>query len=349
MRLIPNSSPEAAVVVTTRVMLRGLFQHDFVDVPLSRLPRAESRELLLTCMGGAAELPGEVVDELAEIYDGFPLLIRILGAQLVRRPQRAVDRYLRELQVSDEALLAMDHSQRVTRCLNATFSLVRDLQVALRHLASLPGPGFGIDASAVALDVGRDRAEQVLDELSDLSLLVHDGERDRYSFYRVVRAHALRRAHEADGPEVVRSGLRGSRRGISTRGSSVTWHWRIGGGSVPSLTGTLRPTRRCRHGKALRWFDVEWISVVACVRAAHEQNLHDIAWQLCVAVFKHLHLYGHVDVWLDSHQLGVRSAEASGNLVGLMQVTSQRGAAHLAVGNTALARQDFATVRRTSS
>ncbi|WP_086662360.1 NB-ARC domain-containing protein [Lentzea kentuckyensis] len=342
-RLIPTSSPEAAVVVTARVMLRELFQHDFADVSLSRLPRAESRDLLVACMGpGAAELPAEVIDELTEICDGFPLLIRILGAQLVRRPQRAVERYLRELRASDEALLAMDHSQRVTRFLNATFSLVRDLQLALRRLALLPGPKFGIDAAAVALDVDRDRAEQVLDELSDLNLLVHDTDRDRYSFYRVVRAHALRLAQEVDGPEVVRPAVERITtwylREAIPRDAALANRWRVGPEFDRYVTTNPAPLPR---KDATAWFDVEWASVVACVRAAHEQNLHDIAWQLCVAVFKYLHLHGHVDVWLDSHQLGVRSAEASGNVTGLMQVTSQRGSAHLAAGNTALARQDF--------
>ncbi|MFS8104539.1 hypothetical protein LFM09_46300 [Lentzea alba] len=342
-RLIPNSSPEAAVVVTARAMLRELFQHDFADVPLSKLPRAESRELLVACMGpGAAELPTEVIDELTEICDGFPLLIRILGAQLVRRPQRAVERYLRELRASDEALLAMDHSQRVARFLNATFSLVRDLHLALRRLALLPGPRFGIDAAAVALDVGREKAERVLDELSDLNLLVHDGEQDRYSFYRVVRAHALRLAQEVDGPEVVKPAVERITtwylREAIPRDAALANRWRVGPefDRYVATNPALLPRR-----DATAWFEIEWTSVVACVRAAHEQNLHDIAWQLCVAAFKYLHLHGHVDVWLDSHELGARSAKASGNVAGLMQVTSQRGAAHLAVGNTALARQDF--------
>lgn len=349
-RLIPNSSPEAAVVVTARAMLRELFQHDFADVPLSKLPPAESRELLLTCMGpGAAELPAAVIDELTEICDGFPLLIRILGAQLVRRPQRAVERYLRELRTSDVALLAMDHSQRVTRFLNATFGLVRDLQLALRRLALLPGPSFGIDAAAVALDVGRDRAEQVLDELTDLNLLVHDGDRDRYSFYRIVRAHALRLAQEVDGPDIVRSAVEKITtwylREAIPRDAALANRWRVGPEFERYTAANPAPLAR---NDATAWFEVEWTSVVACVRAAHEQNLHDVAWQLCVAVFKYLHLHGHVDVWLDSHQLGVRSAEASGNVAGLMQVTSQRGAAHLAVGNTALARQDFEASLRAS-
>ncbi|GGU67363.1 hypothetical protein GCM10010178_68990 [Lentzea flava] len=342
-RLIPNSSPEAAVVVTARAMLRELFQHDFADVPLSKLPRAESRELLLACMGpGAADLPAAVIDELTEICDGFPLLIRILGAQLVRRPQRAVERYLRELRASDEALLAMDHSQRVTRFLNATFSLVRDLQLALRRLALLPGPTFGIGAAAVALDVDRDRAEQVLDELSDLNLLVHDVDRDRYSFYRIVRAHALRLAQEVDGPDVVRSAVERITtwylREAIARDAALANRWRVGPEFDRYVASGPAPLPR---NDATAWFDVEWTSVVACVRAAHEQNLHDIAWQLCVAIFKYLHLHGHVDVWLDSHELGVSSAEASGTVTGLMQVTSQRGAAHLAAGNTTRARQDF--------
>jgi tetratricopeptide (TPR) repeat protein len=341
--LIPAAAPDAAVVVTTRTMQRDLLTQDFVDVPLSKLPRAESRELLVHCMGpGAAQVSSATIDELADLCDGFPLLIRILGAQLVRR-SHAAERYLRDLRVSGSALLTMDHSQRMAGFLNVTYDfLVRDLQVAYRRLSLLPGPGFNVDAAAVALELDVSRAERLLDDLVDTNLLLLDEGTGRYSFYRIVRADAQRRALEVDGPEVVRSTTElitmWYLREAVPRDAALANRWRVGAEFDRYAATNPEPVSRVA---ATLWFDAEWTSLVACVRAAQDQRLHAVAWQLCVVVFKYLHLHGHVDAWLDSHQLGVASAQTCGDQLGVMQLTSQLGAAYLAVGDIERARADF--------
>lgn len=341
--LIPAAAPEAAVVVTTRTMLRELLQHDFADVPLSKLPAAESRELLVWCMGpSAAGASSSVIDELAQLCDGFPLLIRILGSQLVRRPRAAV-RLLEDLRASESALLTMDYAQRFTGFLNMAYDfLVQNLKLAYRRLSLVPGPSFGADVAAIALEVGRRRAEELLDELVDHELLVFDDVTCRYSFYRIVRADARRRALEADGAESVRLVIERITtwylRAAIPRDAALADRWRVGAEFERyAEMGAERMPREV----ATAWFDGEWACLTACVRAAHDLGLHAIAWQLCVASFKYLHLHGHVDAWLDSHLLGVGSAEASGDRLGIMQVTSQRGAAYLAVGDTKRARADF--------
>jgi tetratricopeptide (TPR) repeat protein len=92
---------------------------------------------------------------------------------------------------------------------------------------------------------------------------------------------------------------------------------------------------------ALTWWRAEWASVVDCVELAHRNGLHDIAWQLCVALFKYLHMNGHYDPWLRTHDLGVESAKAAGDDSGLMQAHNQRGAVRLALGDLDAARGDF--------
>lgn len=345
--LIPHSAPGAAMLVTGRAMLRGLLLHDFVDVPLSKLPREDAKALLVTSMG-SPDVPAPVVDGLAEICDDIPLLIRILGAQLRRRPVHAVERHLRELRASDAALLTTEHSQRVGRILEVADGLVRDLRLALRQLALLPGPDFGVAAAAVAMETDGDRAEQVLEKLVDSNLLVCDPSGQRYSFYRIVRAHARSAADQVEGPEKVRAAVERIAtwylREAIPRDAALANRWRVGREFERFAAADLAPVSR---EAAIAWFDVEWASVVACVRAAHDQALHEITWQLCVAVFKYLHLHGHVDAWIDSHTLGIRSAEMpGGDVAGLMQVTSQRGAAYLAIGKTELAAGDFDTSLR---
>ncbi|WP_419702930.1 NB-ARC domain-containing protein [Promicromonospora sp. NFX87] len=341
--LIPADAPEAAVVATTRTMQRDLLTLEFADVLLSKLPPAESRELLEHCMGAAAaQVSSATIDELARLCDGFPLLIRILGAQLKGRP-RVAQRYLRDLRASQSALLMMGEARRFASFLDVAYGDLEEvLKRAYRHLALLPGSSFGADAAAVVLGVDVDQAERLLDDLVDRNLVLFDDDIGRYSFYRIVQADARRRLLEADGPEVVRSST-----GLITiwylreavpRDAVLASRWRVGAEFDRHAAADLEPLSRA---SATEWFDAEWESVVACVGAAHDQGLHDVAWQLCVAVFKYLHLHGHVDTWLDSHRLGVASARACGDHLGMMQVTSQRGAAYLAIGDTDRARTDF--------
>lgn len=342
-RLIPAAAPDAAVVVTTRTMLRELLHHDFADIPLGKLPQAESRQLLAMCLDGTADkIAVKTLHELADLCDGFPLLIRILAAQLARRPRTAA-RFVGDLRTSATALLSMDYSQRMTRFLDLAYEfLVRDLQVAYRRLALLPGPSFSAGAAAIALDTEVTNVERLLDDLVDTNLLVFDEESDRYSFYRIVRADARRRARLVDGAETCRSAI--SRvtawylDQAVPRDAALAKRWRVGPVFERHAVTRAQPVGRA---DAARWFDAEWPSLADCVGMAHEEGLHDIAWQTCVVLFKYLHLHGHYDSWLDTHRLGVLSAEASGDIAGIMQVTSQRGAAHLAVGDRESARADF--------
>lgn len=342
-RLIPSAAPDSAVVVTTRTMLRELLHHDFADISLGKLPQAESRQLLVTCLDGTADkIAVETLHELADLCDGFPLLIRILAAQLARRPRTAA-RFAADLRTSATALLGMDYSLRMSRFLDLAYEfLVRDLQIAYRRLALLPGPSFGAEVAAVALDTEVANVERLLDDLVDTNLLVFDEESDRYSFYRIVRADARRRAQQVDGVEVCRSTT--SRvtawylDQAVPRDAALAKRWRVGPVFERHAATRARPVGRA---DAATWFDAEWRALADCVGMAHEAGLHDVAWQTCVVLFKYLHLHGHHDAWLDTHRLGVLSAGASGDAAGIMQVTSQRGAAHLAVGDLESARADF--------
>lgn len=341
--LIPASAPEAVVVVTARELLRDVLIDGFVDVPLRELPRAESRELLEHSMRGwATQIDAEVVTELAGLCGGHPLLIRVLGAQLIGRPYLA-DQYLDDMRSSRSALLTMGEEQRFSRFLDKAYAdLEKDLKQAYRRLSLLPGPSFSIQAAAAALETDVARAGRQLGDLVDKNLIQRDRDTGRYEFSPIMRDDARQRVSADDGADAVRSMTervtRWYLREAIPRDAALADRWRVGPEfDAYDASSPEAPSRTA----ATVWFDAEWESVVGCVRAAHDQGLHDIAWQVCVAVFKYLHLHGHVDPWLDSHRLGVASAEMCGDRTGLMQVTSQRGAGYLAIGDTDRARADF--------
>jgi tetratricopeptide (TPR) repeat protein len=340
--LIPDAAPQAAVLVTTRTLLRDLYSLDFADIALHKLPEKESRELMAKGLGPTADkIDPDTLRELADLCDGFPLLIRVLSAQIVGRA-RTAPRFLVDVRNSVIVLLSMDVSQRMAKSLDLSYdTLLRDLQRAYRTVSLIPGSSFSSAAAAAAMNTDLDQAERLLDELVDANLLVFD-ESERYSFHGIIRADATLRAREIDGPEGCSAAV----------GRVVIWYldeavprdaalsdrWRVGPVFAEYTRSGREPIAR---DDANAWFEAEWRTLVACVAAAQTVALHDGAWQLCIAAFKFLHQHGHYDAWLDSHSLALTSAEMSGNTAAIMQITSQRGAARLAVGSLDLARTDF--------
>jgi tetratricopeptide (TPR) repeat protein len=339
--LIPGAAPEAAVLVTTRRVLRELYMLDFVDIPLGKLPAPDSRELLTSALGPTADtLDATTVTELAELCDGYPLLIRLVAAQLKGRP-RAARRFLAEVRGSAATLLEMELSLRLVTFLSTAYdSRPRKQQRTYRRVSLIPGPSFTATTAAIALDVDVDEAEKLLDELVDANLLLF--EEDRFSFHSIIRADARRRARDDDGDKecsaVISKLATWFLQEAVPRDAALSDRWRVGPAFAKYVrAGQAPPTR----DDAITWFEAEWQTVVACIDLAHSVGLHQVSAQLCIAVFKFLHQHGHTDAWLDSHGAGVKSAEACGDVEAIMQVTNQRGAAWLAVGDLAAARKDF--------
>ncbi|MGW7538752.1 NB-ARC domain-containing protein [Amycolatopsis sp. NPDC054798] len=119
--LIPGRAPEAAVLVTTRRLLRDLYLLDFVDIQLDKLPPQDSRKLLVSALGSTADtLDAATITELADLCDGYPLLIRLVAAQLKGRA-RAARRFLSALRDSAATLLQMELSQRLVTFLSTAY------------------------------------------------------------------------------------------------------------------------------------------------------------------------------------------------------------------------------------
>ncbi|MGW7538751.1 hypothetical protein [Amycolatopsis sp. NPDC054798] len=209
-------------------------------------------------------------------------------------------------------------------------------------MSLIPGPSFTAPAAAAALDTDVDEAEELLDELVDANLLLVEG--DRFSFHSVIRADARQRARDKDGDAecsvVVSRLVTWFLREAVPRDAALSDRWRVGPVFAEYVRSEQAPPAR---DDAIAWFEAEWQAVTACVDLAHGVGLYQVSWQLCIAVFKFLHQHGHTDAWLDSHSVGLKSAEACGDIEAIMQVANQRGAAWLAVGDLAAARKDFET------
>jgi Tfp pilus assembly protein PilF len=344
-QLVPNDAPDAVIVATTPLKRRTLQAEGFAPFTPEYLPDDAARRLFRHVLGETAALLDEpTVHELVSRCGGFPLLVKVLAAQIAGRP-RVAARLLSGLRAAKVDLLALDDERRMTRCLDVAYQNLTPGQAeAYRRSSLLPGPEFVAETAATALDADPDETAAVLDDLVDYNLLTFV-EPDRYCFHPIIRDDAHSRAEADDDPQtrrdVVARALNWLLREALPRGAAVSKRWWVDPVQdlMRRLCGDVVP--EYSREDALRWFDVEWPNLVAGVRAAHRHGLHEPAWSMCVALWKYLHIHGLYDAWIDSHRDGLASARAEDNPAGVLQLSSQLGAAYLAVGEYGRARECF--------
>jgi tetratricopeptide (TPR) repeat protein len=172
-------------------------------------------------------------------------------------------------------------------------------------------------------------------------LLEETGEQ-RYRFHDLLKLHAREHASVHPAQE---------RQTVITRG--VTWYleqavaadevilpyrWRLN----PMYQHDSRSPSYSGQAQALDAQEASLPGALAATRAASEQELHELAWQLCEAMwglFMHRKL---VRPWISSHLVGLASARVCGNRRAQARMSVQLGAAYLTVDRRDDARNLFA-------
>jgi hypothetical protein len=185
--LLPGA-PGSAVLVTSRATMAGLpgVRHLDLDV----LEPDEAMALLTSAagVGRVAAERGAALDLVAAC--GFlPLAIRGAGAWLAARPSLGIDVLARLL-----ACGRMEELPAAVACFGLGYDLLgADEARAFRLLAVADGPGFSTGAAGATLGLRRQRADDLLETLTDLSLLECSAP-GRYRFHDLLRLFALNRA-----------------------------------------------------------------------------------------------------------------------------------------------------------
>ncbi|GAA4242616.1 tetratricopeptide repeat protein [Actinomadura meridiana] len=326
-RLLPTS-PHSVVFVTTDGGLTevGDFagRHDAEVLVLGGLPEADGLALLRTLAGD------ETVDRdpdgalrLVRACGGWPLAIRMAAGRVkVRR------RGLGELAAGLEA------ARRVPRPGPAEEGIVQmvgdaaygdlpdDLRRAYRLLALHPGgdrptvvPGgptstveFGSGAAAALLDRPAPETDHLLDSLVDRHLL--DADSGRYAFHGLVRAHARGHA-EPEGDTAVRRVAEWYLRMAAEADLAINPYRPTTGPVFRELRGRPSPYGEGRDAvqRALGRLRLEHRNLAAVVHAAGDRGWHDLAWQVCEALWGFYFSLKHYDQWIDTHRIGLRAAQ----------------------------------------
>lgn len=308
--LLPGTAG-CAVIVTSRNVLADLTGAQLTD--LGVLDGDDSRALFTAIIGEqrAGAEPAATAEVLA-CCGGLPLAIRLAGSRLSSRPGWSVAHLAAKLagktsrltqlatgDVAVRASFAVSYAALPTAMANPArvFRLL-----GLPHAASL-------NLSAIAALTGQPDHEVVaaLEVLADSHMLDWPAP-DRVHLHDLLRSYAAELAEEWDSPE--------------ERHAALARMFRWYRDQVVTAARILAPGRRlpiavvteCAtlalddSGQALDWFEAERTSLAAATQQAAELGMHDLAAQIAAAMWGFFQRTPHTEDWLQTSEIGVKSA-----------------------------------------
>jgi tetratricopeptide (TPR) repeat protein len=343
--LLPGAGPNL-VAVTTRRRLPGLAMDGARFVLLGPLEQADAVELLDRVAGaGRTSSDPEAAQAVVTLCGRLPLAVCVSAARLAAHPDWPVSRVAGELALERHRLaaLSIEEDMSVRAAFDVSYRALGSEAARLYRLAALiPGADFcpGLAAAGTATDP--ERVSDLLGVLADASLLEETADQ-RFGFHDLVRLHARElAAGEPPGEQravVTRSVQWYLRRAVDADLVVISGRWRLG-----PVYGQARQTGPAYAGpaQALAWLETQLPGLAAAVRAAHDQQLHEEAWQLCEALWGLFAFRKHFGLWIELHLLGIASAQACGNRRAEARMHAQLGLAYRQLGRHGQAHGEFA-------
>ncbi len=195
--LLPGDGA-SRVLITAKRALAGL--EGVRRLGLGPLSSPEAAELLTGILGRRA-VGDPALSRLAELCEGMPLALRIIGNRLVSRPGWAAAELAARLADEEHRLdqFKAGDLKIATAFWMSYEQLAEPARRVFRRLAVVPGRDYDAALAAVAGEVPAEVAWDALDELVDLGLLLDSGA-GRYRFHDLVRLFARTRLEEQESP-----------------------------------------------------------------------------------------------------------------------------------------------------
>lgn len=308
------------VAVTSRRAIHGLLHEGARFLDLRPLDERGATELLEKLIGhDRAHADLDAAHALTTLCGHLPIAIRALASRVARRRFRGLDRIVREL--SDErrriAALSSDEDITVRAVFDLSYaSLDAPVAALYRRLGLLPGPTFTTAAVTALMDLDEDACEPLLDELVNVNLIeeIADG---RYRLHDLIRLHAGEKAEQVDPEEECTERLRGVvawylARAAAADRAVMPGRWRIG----PASETARRESPAFSSARdALESLEEELPNLLAVLRAANRAGFHELAWQICEALWGLFVSRRNYAEWVAAEEIGLASARACGDEV----------------------------------
>ncbi|WP_329260781.1 tetratricopeptide repeat protein [Actinoallomurus sp. NBC_01490] len=329
--LLPGSA-DGMVLVISRWRLGGVLAQGGGLVEVAALSQDHAVELLTRSAGRVrGDVEGQQVRELARLCGRLPIALCVAGARLASRPRWPVGRVVRELADEQRRLtaLSVDGEVSVMSVFDVSYEGLSGQQArAYRWLALQPGPDFGIEAAAAAMELSIQETSEVLETLVDASVL-EDSEIDRYRFHDLIRLHARRRAETEDSErerDAVLARVTEYYLSVAVTADRVVMplEWHVGPVyERDSDAATVYATSL----EALDSLESELPNLMAVLRAAAQRRLDQLVWQLCEAMWS-LFLYRkHFQDWIAAYRLGIEAAGRCGDQAAASRMRHRLGIA----------------------
>jgi hypothetical protein len=196
--LLPGRSP-GLVVITSRRSLAGL--ENLRRLVLEPVWSADAADLLAAIAGPRATADEAAIAEVSELCGNLPLALRIAGSRLLSRPgwtARYMASRLGDARRRLANLTAGDLA--VSAAFRLSYDQLNDQGRRLfRRLSLVPGDDAGPALAAVLAECTPAEAEDGLEELADLGLLL-PAAGGRYRFHDLVRLFATERLEDEELP-----------------------------------------------------------------------------------------------------------------------------------------------------
>jgi tetratricopeptide (TPR) repeat protein len=322
--LVPAGVP-SVVVVTSRSRLSGLAFDGAHWIDVAPMDENNALQVLEAMLGsGRVSDEKEAARAIAGLCDGLPLALSVVGARLVARPRRSLDREVADLRVEQRRLAALTLSENVSvgAVLDAASdTLAPDAVHIYRMCAFHPGREFGLGVAGAGARWDAHRTESAMDELVEANFVVEVGD-GRFTYHDLLRLHA-RNGAGVNGQEVVRRMLEWYL--TRTVAAELAIH------PLRPHVGPLFDVVRTEFADAVdavTWLEAERANLRSVVDSAWQHGFDEIAWQMCEALWGFFLRTRHYGDWIVMHRTGIAAARRCGDRRAEARLRSQLGFAH---------------------
>jgi hypothetical protein len=290
------------LLVTSRRLLAGL--EGVQRLHLDPMPVSDARDLLGRIIAERFDPRDDALHRLVDLLGGLPLAVRIVGNRLISRPGWTAADLVDRLSAAERRLDQLSAGDlTVAAAFEMSYEQLPDAaRLLFRRAALVPGPDFGAPLAAVVGEVTVPAAEELLDDLVDLSLM-GSAEGGRYRFHDLVRLYANQRLNKEDPDDAV----------TAVRRRMVSW-------LLETLTaaglwfeqGGAQTGFACAED-ADQWIRAESEHWLAALGAAALAGEHDVVVHAASALHWFSDRWVDWSRWVEVFQLGYDSAERLGN------------------------------------